>query len=121
MLFDDVLQCAIPTYFFSFSMFFIYTCTIYSPGSIHKTHINLSIQDSCFTKNNTLMIVSQEDLDVTLMLKNVSFIENINDASISLYLVGLTNTTIDSCEMWVTHHFFWLTLSMCRLKGTQHL
>ena len=23
MLFDDVLQCAIPTYFFSFSMFFI--------------------------------------------------------------------------------------------------
>ena len=22
-LFDDVLQCAIPTYFFSFSMFFI--------------------------------------------------------------------------------------------------
>ena len=23
MLFDDVLQCAIPTFFFSFSMFFI--------------------------------------------------------------------------------------------------
>ena len=23
VLFDDVLQCAIPTYFFSFSMFFI--------------------------------------------------------------------------------------------------
>ena len=65
-----------------------------------STNSHLSIQDSCFTKNNTLVIISQGvDLDITLMLKNVFFIENTQDALTlpQLYLVGLTNTTIDSC------------------------
>ena len=61
------------------------------------TDSHLSIQNSCFTQMYTLAITSSDDdLEVTLMLKNVSFIENINNAS-PLYLVGLINTTIDSC------------------------
>ena len=76
--------------------------TIIVPGLLLSlsTSSYLSIQDSCFTKNNTLLIISQGvDLDITLMLKNVSFIENTQDALTlpQLYLVGLTNTTIDSC------------------------
>ena len=80
------------------------------------TNSHLSIQDSCFTKNNTLVIISQGvHSDITLMLKNVSFIENTQDALISpqLYLVGLTNTTIDSCyfEGNVGYPSFFVALS----------
>lgn len=66
------------------------------------TNSHLSIQDSHFTNNSTLMMISQrENLDGRiLMLKNVTFFNNINTnyTSISLFLVGLANTTIDSCH-----------------------
>ena len=57
----------------------------------------ISIKDSYFAKNSTLLVNQEDDLDVTLVLKNVSFINNIHDISMSMFLLGLTNTTIDSC------------------------
>ena len=51
MLFDDVLQCAIPTYFFSFSMFFILVKIIFG------VYFSVSIQEQlvCINKLCTIM------------------------------------------------------------------